>query len=40
MLSLMTVVPYCSLGSNNIGSEGAVALAGVLEVKSTVTKLE
>jgi hypothetical protein len=39
VLSLITTVPYCSLGSNNIGSEGAVALAGALQVNSAVPRL-
>jgi hypothetical protein len=32
-------VPYCSLYDNNIGSEGAVALAEALKVNSSVTVL-
>jgi hypothetical protein len=40
VLSLVTTVPYCSLWSNDIGSGGAVALAGALEVNSSVTELK
>jgi hypothetical protein len=39
VLSSITTVPYYSLASNNIGSEGAVALAGALKVNSSVTSL-
>jgi hypothetical protein len=39
VLSLITTVLYCSLRDNEIGSEGAVALAGALQVNSSVTKL-
>jgi hypothetical protein len=40
VLTLITTAPYRSLNHNNIGSEGAVALAGALEVNHSVTKLE
>jgi hypothetical protein len=32
-------VLYCSLGNNNIGNEGAGALAGALKVNHSVKKL-
>jgi hypothetical protein len=36
----MTNALYCSLGDNNIGTEGAVALAGALHVDTSVTTLQ
>jgi hypothetical protein len=40
VLPLITTVPCCRVGSSNIGSEGAVALAGALQVNNSVTKFE
>jgi hypothetical protein len=40
VLFIIAVVPYCSLGWNKIGDEGAVALAGALNVNSWVTALK
>jgi hypothetical protein len=40
VLFVITTVPYGSLDSNNIGIEGAVALAEALEVNSSVTELQ
>jgi hypothetical protein len=39
MESLITTVLYCSVRSNSIDNEGAVALAGALEVNYSVTVL-
>jgi hypothetical protein len=40
VLSLVTTALYCSLDGNNIGSEGAVALSGALQVNSSITDLK
>jgi hypothetical protein len=39
VLYLVTAVLFCSLGDNNIGGEGAVALAGALSVNKSITGL-
>jgi hypothetical protein len=39
VLFLIMNAPYCSLYRNNIGSEGAVALARALKVNSSLTWL-